>query len=581
MRTPALTIVLVLALGAAAAMQGRGGGPPQPGQRPGPGPGGQLPPRAGRPPAEPLRGTAVMRGQVVAADTGSPIRRAQVRVSAPGVESRLATTDAQGRFEIRDLPAGRYSMTASKGGFVSLQYGQRRPTESGTPIELADGQKLDKLVMGLPRGSVITGRITDEFGEPMANANVMAMRYGYQAGARRLMPAPGGNTRDTTDDQGQFRLFGLPPGDYYVSAVLRTGEITDPSGGEASGYAPTYYPGTPNLAEAQRVTLGLAQENSNVSFGLISTSLVRVSGQVLTSTGGAAGGGTVILAPPGGLGRGALAQGSGATARVDQTGSFRLTNVAPGRYQLQARTGQRGDGGFAKQEIVVGAEDVSGLVLITAPGARVTGSIVTDTGEPFPIRPQQVQVAARPADPDSQMPGGGAAAAASRIADNWTFELANVIEPRLIRASAPQGWTMKSVFLNGQEITDVPMEFPAGQTVTGVQIVMTQKISSLTGLVTDDRNQPVLDATVVVFPADEKLWTYQSRFIRAARPDQQGQFRIPSLPPHSGYLMIALQGLEDGQAGDPEFLATIKDAAKAFSLGDGESKTVDAKLRVQ
>ncbi len=192
-----------------------------------------------------------MRGQIVAADNGSPIRRAQVRVSSPEArDGRIATTDAQGRFEIKELVGGRYTMTASKGGFVSLQYGQRRPSESGTPIELADGQTLDKLAIALPRGSVLGGRITDEFGEPVANATVVAFRYGYQAGARRLLPIPSANSRDTTDDQGHYRLFGLPPGEYYVSAMLRSGggEVTDPMGGEPSGYAGTYYPGTPNIA---------------------------------------------------------------------------------------------------------------------------------------------------------------------------------------------------------------------------------------------------------------------------------------------------------------------------------------------
>src|SRR5262245_18376247 len=409
-------------------------------------------------------------------------------------------------------------MWASKGGFVSRQYGHRRPTESGTPIELADGQSLGKVVIALPRGSVISGRITDEFGEPMANAMVMAMRYGYQAGARRLLPAPGGNIRDTTDDQGQYRLFGLPPGEYYVSAVLRTGEITDPTGGETSGYAPTYYPGTPSLGEAQRVTLAVSQENTSVSFGLIATKLVRVSGQVMTSLGTPAAGGMVMLAPPGGMRRGAAMQG-GAGARLDQTGAVRLTNVAPGRYQRQARTGQRGDGEFAKQEVAVGAEDLGGVMLVTAPGARISGVIVGDTGDPLPLKPQQLQVTARPADPESQMIGAGAAGAASRVSDTFTFELANVVEARLIRAGLPQGWTLKSVFLNGDDIPDVPMEFPPGQTITGMQIVITQKLSDVSGLVTDERNRPVADATVVVFPSDEKLWTYQSRFIRAARPD--------------------------------------------------------------
>ena len=189
--------------------------------------GARTPARAGRVDPQAAQGTAVLRGQVVAADTGTPIRRAQVRVSAQNVrEARITITDGQGRFEIRDLAAGRYTLTASKGGFVTLQYGQRRPGESGTPLDLGEGQALDKLLVGLPRGSVIGGRITDEFGEPLVNAAVTALRYAFVGGARRLVPA---GVRDTTDDQGGYRLFGLPPGDYLVSATLRAARSPIPA----------------------------------------------------------------------------------------------------------------------------------------------------------------------------------------------------------------------------------------------------------------------------------------------------------------------------------------------------------------
>jgi hypothetical protein len=360
--------------------------------------------------------------------------------------------------------------------------------------------------------------------------------------------------------------------------VLRTAEVTDPSVGDASGYAPTYYPGTPDLSDAQRVTLGVAQENTSVSFGLIATRLVRVAGQVMTSLGAPAAGGLVTLAPPGGLRPGVMMQG-GAGSRIDQNGSFRITSVAPGRYQLQARAGMQPGGGgeFAKQDIIVGVEDVSGLTMITAPGARVAGTIVSDTGEPFSFKPQQVQVAARAANPEAPALGPGGAAAA-RVANDYSFELANVSDARLIRVGGVQGWTLKAVHLNGQEITDIPVEFPPGQFVTGVQVTLTQKIGELSGLVTNSRGEPVLDASVVIFPSDEKLWTYQSRFVRTARPDQEGRFRINAMPPSQNYLAIAVQGLEDGQAGDPEFLATVKEAATSFSLGEGESKSVDLKV---
>lgn len=551
---------------------------------------GQRPARAQTAPADAPKGTAILRGSIVAADNGSPIRRAQIRVSAPDArESRVATTDAQGRFEIKELPAGRYTMTASKGGFVSLQYGQRRPSESGTPIELSDGQTIDKLSIALPRGSVIGGRITDEFGEPVANASVTALRYVYAGGTRRMTPA-GQNARDTTDDQGHFRLFGLPPGDYYVSATLRTGvEATDPSG-ETPGYAATYFPGTSNAAEASRVTLAVGQENTNVSFGLIATHLVRVSGQVLTSQGTSASNGMIVLLPVNAGGRPGqvFQQGGGGGGRIDATGAFRLTNVAPGRYQLQARAGAGGGPGgrggplmgrdfeLARMDLTVGNDDVEGLTLVTAPGATVSGIVITDTGEPFDIRPSQLQIAARPANPDSAAFGGGIAA--SRIGNDWSFTLANINDAVLIRAGGDtQSWTLKSVSINGQDITDTPTEFPPGQAVTGMQIVLTKKSTTLTGQVTDSKGNPVLDATVVVFPSNDKLWTYQSRFIKAARPDQDGKYRVAALPPES-YLVIALQGLEDSQAGDPEFLAAIKDLAARLDLAEGESKAVDVKL---
>ena len=570
MSTRLLAAAVVIALSSAALAQ-----PPTQPQGPGRG---QRPARATPARADAPRGTAVLRGQIVTADNGSPIRRAQVRVNSSDTrESRVATTDAQGRFEIRELPAGRYTMTASKGGFVSLQFGQRRPSESGTPIELGDGQTLDKITIALPRGSVLGGRITDEFGEPVANAMVTAFRYAYAGGARRMMPAPGANARDTTDDQGQFRLFGLPPGEYFISAMLRGGgpEVTDPMG-DPSGYAATYYPGTTNIAEAQRVTLAVSQENTGVHFGLIATRLVRVAGQVIMSNGAAATNGMVMLAPTSSAGgRAMIMQQGGAGNRIDANGTFRVANVAPGRYQVQARAGGR-EGELARMDLVVGTEDVEGLTLVTAAGTVINGTVVSDTGEAFDFRPQQLQVAARAAAPDTQALGVGPGG--SRIGDDWSFTLRNIVDPILIRPSAPQGWMLKSVFLNGDDITDIPMEFAPGQTVSGVQIVMTKKLATVSGAVTDARGNPVLDAAVVVFPANEKLWTYQSRFIRAARPDQEGKYRVASLPSPEQYLVVAVQGLEDGQAGDPEFLAAVRDSATKFDLGEGETKAVDVKL---
>lgn len=238
----------------------------------------QVPPPPPPPPGLPQRdaaalkpGTAVLRGSVVAAESGQPLRRAQVRASgADPREARSISTDEKGAWELRDLPAGRYSILVSKGGFVQLGYGQRRPFEQGKPVELADGQVVERLDVALPKGSVITGRLYDEFGEPVSGARVSAMRNRFVSGMRRLFPFGGVGASDTTDDIGHFRLHGLSPGDYYLSATMGLSMSFERSD-DRTGYAATYYPGTPVLSEAQKISVALGQESQGITFALALT----------------------------------------------------------------------------------------------------------------------------------------------------------------------------------------------------------------------------------------------------------------------------------------------------------------------
>src|SRR5438552_2885306 len=171
--------------------------------------------------------TGLIAGRVLAADTGRAVKRARVFASAAELPSgRGVLTDDAGVFQLAELPAGRYTLSVSKSGFVSLSYGQRRPLQAGTPLQLADGQEIKDIELRLPRGSVIAGHVYDETGDPMPGVLVRVLRYQYQQGDRRLAPA--GTTQ--TDDQGQYRVWGLMPGDYYVDAQSR---VNLPFGGPA------------------------------------------------------------------------------------------------------------------------------------------------------------------------------------------------------------------------------------------------------------------------------------------------------------------------------------------------------------
>ena len=139
---------------------------------------------------QPPPGTATLRGHVFAADSGQPLRKAQVRIFAGEIrENRMATTDANGSYEFTEVRAGRYTISASKGSYVNVSYGQQRPTDAPKPLEILDNQTVERVDLTLPRGSVVTGRIVDEYGEPAPEIQVAAQRYQFINGQRRLVPA--------------------------------------------------------------------------------------------------------------------------------------------------------------------------------------------------------------------------------------------------------------------------------------------------------------------------------------------------------------------------------------------------------
>jgi protocatechuate 3,4-dioxygenase beta subunit len=490
----------------------------------------------------------------------------------------VTSTNAEGFFEIKELPAGRYTIFASKGGYVSIQYGQRRPGEQGTPLELIDAQMADKVNFALPRGSVIAGQITDDSGDPVAGTMVSAMRYVFMAGSRRLVPGGGEGGTDRTDDQGNFRLYGLPPGDYIVSATNRMNGFNQPdvNNTEADGYAPTYYPGTANIAEAARVPVRAGQQ-AGANFSLIIARLSHVRGRVINSRGEPATRAMVMMMP---ADQTMMSFNSQNNAMATPDGTFQLANVAPGRYTLTVRpTGQTGASDeFGMASVTVGSEDLNDLLITTSIGSAVRGAVITDDGSAPTFRADQVQLFASPAEPMSFMTAGNNSA---KMSDDFTFEIPSVFDRRIIRPMVPMttGWYVKGVFHDGVDITDIGMTFTPGRNVDGLQVVLTQKTTDLSGLVLDGRGKPVLDATVIVFPANRERWSYfSSRFLRTARPDTEGRYRIRSLPPDDGYLVIAVQGLQEGQASDPEFLARAREEARPISLNEGETKAMDVRL---
>jgi len=215
---------------------------------------------------------------------------------------------------------------------------------------------------------------------------------------------------------------------------------------------------------------------------------------------------------------------------------------------------------------------------MTARGAIARGIVTTDEGTPPPMPPEQVQLFARPMSLEPAPVFFGE----SRVNADWTFEMSGLSEARFISGSVSQNpdWVIKAVFHEGIDVTDTPIEFTPGQTMEGFNVVLTRKLTELSGQISGDRNRPDTDATVIVFSEDANRWNIGSRYVRTARPNQDGRYTLRGMPPHD-YLVVAVKDMEPGQFQDPEFLESIKAQAVRISLNEGETKVQDVKAARQ
>jgi hypothetical protein len=186
-----------------------------------------------------------------------------------------------------------------------------------------------------------------------------------------------------------------------------------------------------------------------------------------------------------------------------------------------------------------------------------------------------LRIVASAIDTEGPSIGGGAS---SSVKPDGSFELKGLAGPRLIRAAGLNGWTLKSVMLNGRDVTDTGVDFRGADAVTGLDIVLTSKLTDISGSVTASNGEPVKDYTVVIFAEDPQKWTVpMTRYVTGTRPDQQGRFQVKNLPAGS-YYAVAVDYIPQGEWGDPELLDRLKDKAKRITLGEGEAKTLDLKI---
>lgn len=604
MRLPALVVIATVGIGAGQAPIIQ----TQPADQP---------PRDAVKRAEPT-GTARIKGRVVAADRGTPMRRATVSLSvvmpppamrgqavdvlsaagrsgqpvavapqAMTMTPRRATTDADGQFEFANLPAGTYRVTASPAQYASqylgMSYGATRPMgpywpELGQPIELKEGQSLDKVNIALPRGAIITGRVLDENGEPLARVQVYTL--GFPPGVSRGQRYGGGMS---TDDLGQFRLWGLSPGEYVVVADARGNTFVPPNAPpeteeERVGYVTTYYPGTSDEGGAQRVRVKGSEETQGIDIRVGQARLYHVSGFVVDSKGSPLAGANGQL-----MRRGSAAGGQpGFFAMADAKGQFQMRNVPPGDYRLVFRQQQMvapfsstppEPVEMASVPLSIAGADVDNIMVATSLGTTITGQIVFEAGPPSgDVTGMRVFASASNMNDGAGVPSPPPAT----VAEGYTFTLKGLMGEYVLRTGVVNQF-LKSVVVNGEDVTDVPREFKDRDRVT---ITLTSRVSSVEGNVTDTRDVSLAEAGVILFSEDKASWRTTSVWTKRTSLDPKGHFRINGLMPGRYYIAAVPRQRLNVSGGDADvaFFEQLAKEATSIVVGAEEQRTVDLRL---
>jgi hypothetical protein len=513
-----------------------------------------------------------LEGQVVHALTGAPLggvkitlgTRPVVRstvgvlgsaaVAAGGFGGQAAAleetveSDAQGRFVFRSVEPDFYYISAERQGF-DMAAPLFRVGPIGEQIVVGNGQRIAGYAIKLAPQGVISGKVTDEFGEAVVNAQAWLFRADYSFGPRRLLRGAAAQT----DDLGKFRLPGVAAGSYYLAVLRRTmGRPSPVAQAPASepdtGYGITWYPNAPDVASASTIAVDAAAEVP-VEMVLRRTKFVHIRGAVVDEAGNPVERPMVELTPRG-LGT-SVAFGN---LRMDPGGVFEITSVPAGFYTLSARAANNGavpNGNVPRRMAFLPLEvrdsHLEGVQLRLTPGKEVRGAVTLEGGG--------AQYASL-----NLFAAEGFSASAS--ATNGAFTLRSIWP--LTYTVDVQGLCancyVKSMRYGGRDVSETGIDFSGDGEL---EIAVSASAASLDGVAVDPQGRPAAGTTVMLAPADGK--------ILSGKADARGAFHFGGLRP-GAYRVSAWAGVAPDAS--PEAVAPFQAQATAVHLAENAKETL-------
>jgi hypothetical protein len=518
-------------------------------------------------------------GQVTNAVTGEIIRKANIILTSTDVvpsnsppTGYSTASDSAGHFAMKDIEPGQYRLMSMRNGYVTLAYGARSAGRAGTVLSLIRQQHLDDITLKMTPHAVVIGRILDDEGEPVSNARVMLQSYRYIQGRKQLSNTGGAAS---TNDLGEYRIFGVAPGKYYLSVTpnpMAPMYAVDRSANAPpeEDYVATYYPSTIDPTAATQLEVVVGAQLRGIDMTLPKVRTVHVRGHITYGLSGQRNI-QVLLTPraPGAM------MGVVRSNAVNATGNFDIRNVTPGAYNLIAMANEGGISQQARMPIDVGVTNVEGLNVVIGPGIRVKGHVRAEGGSTAADL-STVRLSLQPRDPGSlifgMMPQG-------KQSEEGVFEISNIAPDRynFLISGLAKGSYVKSIHADQVDVLASGLDLTSGAPPAMVEVVISPKAATVTGMVQNpNTGNPTPGATVVLIPQEKERRDQQS-YYKIVTSDQNGAFSLVGVAPGE-YKAYAWEDLEAGAFMDADFMKPIEEKGDAVSLHEGDQKTVTLRL---
>jgi hypothetical protein len=527
---------------------------------------------------------AVVEGIVTKDPGGDPVKKVLIELIAENQAEGgdyTAVTGTDGTFHIEGIVPGRYRLFTERTGFLEVDKHHAR--SDGRVLTLGASQLLKDVHIRLQAASVVVGRVTDEDGEPMANAQVSVLRQTVVSGRNRMEQAGA----EHTNDLGEFRVAGLPAGTYYVcvspppdfkSLIEAVGAAATQNGAnksstpakQATSYQTTYYPGTPDRSAAAPIALHAGDEFP-ANFLLTQSPSLSIQG-------------AVVNLPPHAT-AGIMLQSRDFNlvlngAEMHKDGSFVIRDVAPGAYTIVATVEDAGVPMMARQSLLLASNSVEGLRLSPQPGGWVHGAVRFESrGGAARPDPSQVFLTLSPADGEDSagsLFGGDGFSPLAHAGRDGSFEWKSVPPGKYhvqLAGGGDNDLYLKSALAGGRDVQDWGISVSGGSVV--LDLVLSSNGAAVDGVVTDHDGAAVANAMIVAVP-EVRLRARMDRYYKTVS-DQRGRFTLHGVRPGE-FTLFAWESVEGEAYYNPEFLKSYEGQGSALRVGEGDRKTVQLEV---